>query len=88
MPPYDWLLRKEVNLSDLPSKMRVLSNMNVPYSAQDLANPIALAETQAQQIANEVASQGGPSDLADKEIIALVAYLQRLGTDIKASSAD
>lgn len=83
MPPYDWLLRKKVDLSHLPAKMRVLNTMNVPYSAQALATPIALAEAQAETIANEVAAQGGPTDLADKEIIALVAYLQRLGTDIQ-----
>ena len=31
--------------------------------------------------------QGGPADLADKEIVALVAYLQRLGTDIRKGAA-
>ena len=88
MPPYAWLLRKDLNLSHLPAKMRVLNNMNVPYSAQELSNPVALAQSQAQEIANEVAAQGGPSNLANKEIIALVAYLQRLGTDLSATSAD
>ena len=34
-------------------------------------------------IAEEVRAQRGPKGLADKEIVALVAYLQRLGTDIK-----
>ncbi len=34
-------------------------------------------------IAAEVASQQGPAGLADREITALTAYLQRLGTDIK-----
>ena len=88
MPPYDWLLRKEMDLSHLPAKMRVLNTMNVPYSTQELTTPIALAQSQAQAIASEVAAQGGPTNLADKEITALVAYLQRLGTDIKAASAD
>ena len=87
MPPYAWLLRKELNLSDLPAKMRVLARMNTPYTTEELANPIALAQTQAQEIASEIAAQGGPDDLADKEIIAMVAYLQRLGTDIKASTS-
>ena len=86
MPPYDWLLRKELDLSDLPAKMRVLSRMNTPYTSQELANPVALAQSQAQEIASEIAAQGGPDDLADKEIIAMVAYLQRLGADLKASS--
>ena len=38
---------------------------------------------QANVIAKEVESQQGPTGLADKEIIALTAYLQRLGTDIR-----
>ena len=88
MPPYDWLLRKELNLSALPSKIRVLQGMNVPYSDTERTNAIAIAQRQAETIAAEVEAQGGPTGLADKEIIALVAYLQRLGTDLKASSAD
>jgi cbb3-type cytochrome oxidase cytochrome c subunit len=31
----------------------------------------------------EIAGQGGPPGLEDKQIVALVAYLQRLGTDIR-----
>ncbi|MEM1063055.1 MAG: hypothetical protein AAGJ97_12075, partial [Planctomycetota bacterium] len=43
---------------------------------------VAIAKRQAEQIAAEVASQGGPADLADKKVTALVAYMQRLGTDL------
>ncbi len=32
-------------------------------------------------VADEIVTQGGPG-LEDKKVIALVAYLQRLGTDI------
>ena len=38
---------------------------------------------QAKVIAAEVEAQKGPTGLVDKEIVALTAYLQRLGTDIK-----
>ncbi len=86
MPPYDWLLRKELDLSDLPAKMRVLQRFGVPYSADVAASPVQYAQAQADQIAAEVEQQGGPSGLANKEIIAMVAYLQRLGTDLQASS--
>ena len=40
-------------------------------------------QVQAKAIAAEVEAQQGPTGLADKEIIALTAYLQRLGTDIR-----
>jgi cytochrome c oxidase cbb3-type subunit I/II len=42
-----------------------------------------MAESQAKTIADGIAQQGGPAGLERKEIIALTAYLQRLGTDIK-----
>lgn len=85
MPPYDWLLSKELDLSDLPSKISVLQRFGVPYSAAIQSDPIAAATAQAAEIAADVTAQGGPDNLADKEIIAMVAYLQRLGTDLNAS---
>ena len=87
MPPYDWLLRKELDLSLLPSKIRVLKRLGVPYGSDMEGQAIADAQSQAQGIASEVASQGGPEGLQNKEIVALVAYLQRLGTDLQAASA-
>lgn len=85
MPPYDWLLRKEADLDALPSKLRALSRVGVPYTDQEIAQATATAQQQAQQIAAGVASQGGPSGLESKEIVALVSYLQRLGKDLKAA---
>jgi cbb3-type cytochrome c oxidase subunit II len=86
MPPYDWLLRKPLNLSGLPARLRALSAVGVPYDASELQDAVALARAQARTIAAEVAEQGGYEGLEDKEIIALVAFLQRLGTDIKAQA--
>lgn len=86
MPPYPWLLEKEVDLSDLPRKLRVLRSLGTPYTEAEQADAVALAEAQAREIAAEVAAQGGPEKLADKEIVALVAYLQRLGTDLQAAT--
>ncbi len=45
----------------------------------------ALAREQAQAIAEGIAAEGGPAGLEDKEMTALVAYLQRLGTDLGKS---
>ena len=50
---------------------------------KDLAQ--AIIDAQAKEIALEVEKQGGPKGLEEKEVIALIAYLQRLGTDIKAA---
>jgi cbb3-type cytochrome c oxidase subunit II len=88
MPPYAWLLNKELDLSRLPSKIEVLQTLGVPYTADELGNAIAHAEGQAREIAAEVAQQGGPEGLDHKEIVALVAYLQRLGADLKSAAGD
>ena len=40
-------------------------------------------ETEAKTIAAGLVSQGAPADIKDKEIVALIAYLQRLGLDFK-----
>ncbi|MEM1115196.1 MAG: cytochrome-c oxidase, cbb3-type subunit II [Bacteroidota bacterium] len=81
MPPYPHLLSTPIDLSDLPAKMRGLRRLGVPYTDAEIAGAVAIAEAQADSIAAEVAAQGGPDRLADREITALVAYLQRLGVD-------
>jgi cbb3-type cytochrome c oxidase subunit II len=87
MPPYPHMLETELDFSTLPTKLRTLKMLGTPYDSTTIANAVAVAQAQAQAIADEVEAQGGPSGLADKEIIALVAYLQRLGTDIQAAPA-
>jgi cytochrome c oxidase cbb3-type subunit I/II len=47
-----------------------------------VANSTAAAHEQAEAIAAEIVVQGGPDGLAEKKIVALIAYLQRMGTDI------
>jgi cytochrome c oxidase cbb3-type subunit I/II len=42
-----------------------------------------MARAQAKTIAAAIVGQGGPSGLEDKQIVAMVAYMQRLGRDIK-----
>ena len=41
-----------------------------------------LARLQADKLAADLVTQGGYKSMADRKIIALVAYLQRLGTDL------
>lgn len=81
MPPYPHLLSTRLDLEPLPGKMRGLRRIGIPYTDADIASAAAAAKTQADAIAAEVESQGGPDGIADREIIAMVAYLQRLGMD-------
>jgi cbb3-type cytochrome c oxidase subunit II len=83
MPPYAWLLSDEANLDVLPRRLAALRTLGLPYSDDEIANATALAQTQANEIAAQIVEQGGPDRLADKEIVALVAFLQRLGTDAR-----
>jgi cytochrome c oxidase cbb3-type subunit I/II len=86
MPPYDWLLTRDLDLESLSSKLRALRSVGVPYSDAEIDRAAALAQTQAREIAVDVAANGGPAGLESKEIVALVAYLQRLGSDVRSGS--
>ncbi len=82
MPPYPWIIDDDLDKSDLATKIRVMQTLGVPYP-EDYDN-IAVhdLEKQAAEIAASLNDQGVEAD-PNKEIIALIAYLQRLGTDIK-----
>lgn len=83
MPPYPWMLEQEADLDVLPRKLRALRTLGTPYTDEEIAQATALAEEQAATIAASIEEQGGPAGLESKQIVALVAYLQRLGTDIQ-----
>jgi cytochrome c oxidase cbb3-type subunit I/II len=57
--------------------------LGVPYGEAVNRAP-QMAREQAAALARTIEGEGGPKGLDDKQIIALVAYLQRLGKDIKA----
>jgi cytochrome c oxidase cbb3-type subunit I/II len=81
MPAYPWLLTRAIDFDALESSVRALDAVGVPYE-RTVDQAAELARLQAAEIATEVETQGGGAGLADKEITALIAYLQRLGTDI------
>ncbi len=83
MPRYPHLLTDPYDTSLIGSKMRALRTVGVPYTDGEIDTAVSAMQAQAGAIAKEVESQQGPTGLADKEIVALTAYLQRLGTDIR-----
>ncbi|MFD2202578.1 cytochrome-c oxidase, cbb3-type subunit I [Shivajiella indica] len=86
MPPYPWLSTNIMDHSDLPAKIRTMQKLGVPYPDGYDAQANADLMLQAEQIvANLKAS--GVEVLPESEIVALIAYLQRLGTDIKKTTA-
>jgi cytochrome c oxidase cbb3-type subunit I/II len=82
MPAYPWLLTDELDFNSIPRVMRAHQILGVPYSDQDVAGAEEAARGQGDAIAAEIVKQGGPEGLSDRKIVALIAYLQRLGTDI------
>jgi cytochrome c oxidase cbb3-type subunit I/II len=83
MPRYPHLLTSAYDTTLIGSKLRALRTLGVPYTDGEIDAAVASMAAQAKAIAAEVEAQKGPTGLADKEIVALTAYLQRLGTDIK-----
>lgn len=86
MPAYPWLYDKATDYSHLEGKIITLRKLGVPYAEGFEKQAEADAKAQAEKIAGNL--QSSKFDVtADKEIVALIAYLQRLGTDIKAKSS-
>jgi hypothetical protein len=68
--------------------MRAMRTVGVPYTDGEIETAVADMARQAKAITADVEAQKGPTGLADKEITALTAYLQRLGTDIRWKKPD
>lgn len=82
MPPYPWLLEKKIDFESIPTRMLALKRIGVPYTDQDRAHAIEDAKRQARQISQAIIQANGRADLEDKQVVALIAYLKRLGTDL------
>lgn len=84
MPPYPWLYKYDLDISQTPKKIKVLRTLGTPYPEGYEDELGAEMQKQAQMIVENLKKDGiEQENLAQKEIIAMIAYLQRLGTDIK-----
>ena len=82
MPGYAFLLTDDLDFASIQKKVDVMAMLGVPYgSAVIEGNAPTMAHAQAQLLADTIAQQGGPKNLQTKEIVALIAYIQRLGWD-------
>lgn len=85
MPNYDWLLKQNLDNSTLESKINVMRTLGVPYAPGYEKQALQDLNKQADEIAQDLQKNGAPAQ-SNKEIIALIAYLQRMGTDIKGET--
>jgi cytochrome c oxidase cbb3-type subunit I/II len=86
MPTYPWLLSQRYDTADVVASVRALRKVGLPYTDAEIAGAPAAMLAQAGDIVARLASGGITTD-PDREIVALIAYLQRLGRDGKAAIA-
>ncbi|PTX20212.1 cytochrome c oxidase cbb3-type subunit I/II [Pontibacter mucosus] len=82
MPAYPWLFEQDIDLSSTEAKLKTLKKLGVPYEDEYIANANKELMAQATGITEQLAKEGIEVK-PEAEIVALIAYLQRLGTDIK-----
>jgi cytochrome c oxidase cbb3-type subunit I/II len=89
MPRYPWLFEDKIDFAEITNKMKAMQTLGVPYTDADIAAGADSARSQAQQIADGLQPEFKQNQLLtseeglqpDHEILALIAYLQRLGRD-------
>jgi cytochrome c oxidase cbb3-type subunit I/II len=84
MPSYPWLLDDKIDVNSTVTKIRAMQRLGVPYPEGYEKQAPADMERQAKEITAAL-EKDGIRTVPDKEIVALIAYLQKLGKDIKVA---
>jgi cytochrome c oxidase cbb3-type subunit I/II len=79
MPSYGWMYKEKINFGLMSKKLSVMKSLGVPYGDEDVINAESWAREEAKKIADGLNAEGAQIT-EDREIIALIAYLQKLGT--------
>jgi cytochrome c oxidase cbb3-type subunit I/II len=81
MPNYPWLAENKADYALMQTKLAVMKKLGVPYTDEQVKEAEKDAHLQAAGIAATLEKEVGvkAADVQDKEIVALIAYLQRLG---------
>lgn len=87
MPRYTWLFDNKIDYSLLVKKMNVMKTLGVPYTPEEIQNSVANAQEQAKSITTGLVTSGVSEKIIDKEVIALIAYIQRIGVDYSKMEA-
>lgn len=83
MPAYPHLLKDPLDFDAIQGRVDAMAMLGVPYGELvQKGRAVEAAKKQAQELAEALKAQSGYEGMGDKKVIALVAYLQRLGTDI------
>jgi cytochrome c oxidase cbb3-type subunit I/II len=87
MPSYTHLLQNELKFDAIGPHVKAAWRLGAPYTTDELENADQVASRQAEKIAADIVAQGGPPNTHTKQAIALIAYLQRIGTDLYRTDA-
>lgn len=87
MPAYPWFVEREVNVDKIPAKIRTLQRLGVPYAEGFDQQAIDHYRRQAEEIANGLNASGFKATW-NSQMVAMIAYMQRLGTDISAQPGE
>jgi len=90
MPAYPELLKSKLDFTEVTAKVVAMKRLGVPYTDADVANAEKAAEAQALFVVENMLKTNKiddvPSVMRDnpeqRKVIALIAYIQRLGTDL------
>ncbi|RMG82941.1 MAG: cytochrome-c oxidase, cbb3-type subunit I [Bacteroidetes bacterium] len=85
MPPYPWLFEQEVDTSMTAAKIQAMRKLGVPYPEGYEARAVADLMKDANAIVEDL-KKGGYEIQPTKKIVALIAYLQKLGRDIEVNN--
>ncbi|MGJ8593386.1 MAG: cytochrome-c oxidase, cbb3-type subunit I [Aquaticitalea sp.] len=103
MPSYQWIIRSPLDKTQTEAKMRTMVSLGVPYTEEEIANAQKHMTEQGTQIeknlysdpdfvasyeASKESARADFVEMKNREIVALIAYLQRLGTDIKVEDLE
>jgi cytochrome c oxidase cbb3-type subunit I/II len=84
MPAYPWLLQRRIDPKDVHRSVVAMQRLGVPYHGVTPEAVVASLQAQGSAVTRSLGSMNIIAE-PDREIIALIAYLQRLGQDGNAA---
>ena len=94
MPAYPHFLTNKLNFNSIPARINATAMLGAPYD-RELTESVEMAREQAKKIVAELVAQnekatftnsaGEVIPLEETHMIAMIAYMQRVGTDLFAT---
>jgi len=79
MPGYPWLFKDKVDFSGLSKRLEAMQTLGVPYTDAEVIGAAESASIEAETIVKGLEKDGVTHARNEHEIVALIAYLQKLG---------